>query len=192
MSDKKIGVATRLDAASFEMCTRISIRNNTLLHFSAFSSVMLGYSLIGGESAAIISVAIPYLSLFVVLLSTYHERTIYKLAEFQARVTATDDRNVPNWYSEDFYFSLRPQRMLRDWAHMYIIFPMSLGALLLIYSRWDSYPLHYRNSYLIAVVIACLSLTAAAGILLFNMYEKGRLLFFQSAQMEKDSIRRGS
>jgi len=184
-----IDVATRFHAASHEMFTKIFNRNQTLLHFTAFSAVVIGWGLIGGSESSIIAVSIPYISLFVVLMTSYHERTIYKLAEFQASLTTLDEGSIPDWYSDHFYFGLTPQRILKDWAKIYVILPISLGALLLIYSRWDGYALEYRASYLVAVIVACLSLAAATTILVFNMRAKKRLPFFQKARSGKDPTR---
>jgi hypothetical protein len=173
-----VDAATRLQIASFEMCTRIAIRNRTLLQFAAFSTVVFTYALIGGSESSIIGVAVPYLSLCVVLLTSYHERMIYKLAEFQASLMPTDESDAPDWYSEQFYVGLQQQRVIRDWAQILMILPISLGALLLIYSRWESYAVQYRDSYLVAVIIGCLFLSVAMAILMSNMYKKGRLNFF--------------
>src|SRR5205085_1726082 len=129
----------RYGAACNEFCTRLGIRNNTLLHFTAFSSGVLAFAVKGGNDASIMGVTIPYLALFLVMLSSYHERTMYKLLEYQASLLAHDETNIASWFSEEFHGSLASTRMMRDWAQIYIILPISLGALLLIYSRWDEY-----------------------------------------------------
>ena len=184
----KIDAATRYGAACNELCTRLSIRNNTLLHFTAFSSGVIAFAIKGGSSVSIIGVTIPYLALFVVLISSYHERAIYKLAEYQAKLIALDEEDsIPNWYSEEYYAGLRSTRIMRDWAQLYIIVPISVGSLLLIYSRWEDYPTEYRDSYLVAAILAAVCLVAAVFILLSNMRaKKGRFHFSQKAETKSD------
>jgi hypothetical protein len=167
-----IDAAARYGAACNEFCTRLGVRNNTLLHFTAFSSGVLAFAVKGGNDASIMGVTIPYLALFLVMLSSYHEHTMYKLLEYQAKLLAQDQNNIPNWFSEEFQGGLGSIRVMRDWAQIYIILPISLGALLLIYSRWDEYTVRYRDSYLIAVIIASICLAIAMFLLLRGMFRK--------------------
>jgi len=169
----KVDAASRFGAASHEYCTRIGVRNNTLLHFTAFSSGVLAFAIRGGSDVSIIGVSIPYLSLFVVLLSAYHERTMYMLLEYQSALIDFDgEDNLPNWFSHEFYGSLGGTRLLRDWAQIYIILPISSAALLLIYSRWEDYTPHYRESYIYAVGAACICLVITTYFLVSNLYSK--------------------
>jgi hypothetical protein len=168
----KIEATARYGAACNEFCTRLSIRNNTLLHFTAFSSGVLAFAVKGGNDASIMGVTIPYLALFLVMISNYHERTMYMLLEFQARLLEHDPEDIANWFSEEFHGSLTTTRVMRDLAQIYIILPISLGAILLIYSRWDEYTVHYRNSYLVAVIIACVCLAITMMLLIQGMLRK--------------------
>lgn len=171
----KIDASVRYGSACNEFCTRLAIRNNTLLHFTAFSSGVLAFAVKGGNDASIMGVTIPYLALFLVMLSNYHERTMYKLVEYQAKLLAEDESELPNWFSDEFHGALKSTRIMRDWAQIYIILPISLGALLLIYSRWDDYTVRYRDSYLVASIISAICLMVAMYLLIQGMLHKHRM-----------------
>jgi|GEM_PF-2955473 len=181
-----IDAAVRYGAACNEFCTRLAIRNNTLLHFTAFSSGVLAFAVKGGNDASIMGVTIPYLALFLVMLSSYHERTMYKLVEYQSKLLADDETELPNWFSEEFHGTLKTTRIMRDWAQIYIILPISLGALLLIYSRWDDYTVRYRDSYLVASVISAICLIAAMLLLVRGMLHKHKTM--SARQKKRHSI----
>jgi hypothetical protein len=168
------GADVRYSAAYNELCTRLSIRNRTLLHFTAFSSGIMAFAMQGDADSSIIGVTIPYIALFVVLISTYHERTIYKLTAYQSRLLDVDKDGHANWMSNDFYGSLGSARIMRDWAQLYILLPISLGALLLIYVRWNQLSDQYRGSYLVASIVSCLCLILTTVVLGLNIYNKRR------------------
>jgi hypothetical protein len=180
------GSDVRYGAACNELCTRLSIRNNTLLHFTAFSSGIFAFAIKGGADASIIGVSIPYLSLFIILISNYHERTIYKLKEYQVKLLEEDKEDIPIWYSDEFYGSLQSARIMRDYAQLYIILPISIGALLLIYARWNEFSPQYRTTYLIAVIVGCICLMTTATMLWLNIRTKRKQRIRRQAPMAID------
>ncbi|MES2355991.1 MAG: hypothetical protein V4568_16635 [Pseudomonadota bacterium] len=98
---------------------------------------------------------------------------MYKLLKFQSKLIDLDtEDDIPNWFSHEFYGSLGSTRLIRDWAQIYVIIPISSAALLLLYSRWEDYSPHYRTSYLYSVGAASICLVFTTYFLVSNIYSK--------------------
>jgi len=154
-----------------EYCTRITIRNYILRAFVAFTCIMLAVAINGDSEESIIIGAIPYLSLFIVLFINYHDHAVSRLIERQRKLSANNkEHDTLDWFSEELYGDLQERKLMGELTQLAVI-PVSFGALLLIYSRWDHYSPQYRNLYLVVAIIGSICLVVTTIILCLKIHK---------------------
>jgi hypothetical protein len=171
----------KYNGAANEISARIQARNRTLMAFFSIAAVLLGVAVRGPESgpqdvkggsmAIIGGIAIPYLALVMVIISTYHESMIAALMRYQRALAETDQNNRgPEWTAPDFYGQTIGTRNLRNWAPLVLIFIVSVVPVVLLIVRWDDYAEKHRPVYLGAACGGVVFLIGALGLLTWNIW----------------------